>query len=607
MLGDGERQDRSARAYGGMFGGRGGLSLLVAAVLLWGSAHGYNSASGLLGALRSSVARGASSVRWPELQGLQQDLKNAQARYIPRADGAPRTREKRALPKARAKGEESEWLSGNQLQRELLPYAVTLFLGSSVSVLFQALEPLELLFGAEGLFLTYCALLYETTMKHPIKPEPWEHDKDWPTMWREVLESVPDAKAWFTSWFLGKDASWEAITKEDAASFLSWAMFSTTPEALRVKQRQEVNLAVKQIEAYTQHKFPQRREGAAPLRSMRATIEPLRAVHKPLLFYLVTQGLFGLGMAKELGKMNFEEHWHGDFRYFVHKKKADEHSTTTSGEPPIIFFHGVGGLAAYLPLVRGMTALGRDVVVVEMPYVSLHVAPNVPSIDAHVDLFRALMHSHFSADSKAVLIGHSWGSNVISWLIKAEGAERVSRAVFLDPVCCMLHLKDITFKWFFDSQYPENSHATVQKADPPLVSVASLVTLVKTELFVVNTLQRHLVWHRNELFASTLQDKGIPALVVVSSSDHIVPAVAVLGHVQAHEQACAAGGRPSLVRAAMLDGSDHGGMVFEEKFREQTLALIKKELEGGSGSGGEGAGPIKTISASAKNSVGAFV
>jgi hypothetical protein len=117
-----------------------------------------------------------------------------------------------------------------------------------------------------------------------------------------------------------------------------------------------------------------------------------------------------------------------------------------------------------------------------------------------------------------------------------------------------------------------------EKKEPPLVSVASLVSLVKTELFVVNALQRPLVWFRNTLFAENLQDAGIPSLVVVSDKDHIVPHRAVFEHVTAHEKGCIDRGEKPLVHVESLADSDHGGLVFDESQRTRALQMLEGAL-----------------------------
>lgn len=501
---------------------------------------------------------------------------DVRSRYLPRTSpsrgGVVKTQE--------------EALVTSGLMRELLPFGAALFAGTSLSAMTQTLQPLQLLAEAETGFLLYCFMLTQLWLDSPVPIKEWTHDRSWAETWNYALTTVPDAREWFLSWFIDDGEitlRFEDITLQDATDFLTWAMFSSEPSQISADKRQEVAQAVHQIESFTSHSFRMRQPNEQPLRSMRSTIEPLRHFHKPLMFYLVTQGLFGLGLSNEMRRLQFQEHQSGDFKYFL-KRAEGATATSTTAAAPIFFLHGVGGLAAYLPLIQGLSQMGRDVVAVEMSYVSLHVSPNVPTIDQHVALLREVRQRHGYADRKVVLIGHSWGTNVMSWLIKAS-PDAIQTAVFLDPVNFMLHLRDITYAWFYER---DRLDSVVVGADGsvarsvPLISVSSVVSLVKTELFAVNALQRPLAWFRNSLFAPELERTGIESLAVVSTNDHIVPHAEVVRHISEHRSSVsAAAGGESCVNVKQLQGADHGGLVFEESFRCTALDLIRETIARG--------------------------
>lgn len=512
---------------------------------------------------------------------------------------------------------------------ELIPFIVTLLLGSSFSFVFGSYTPIESLFSLESLFVIYCGVITQFWLQHPVEMQGWKYDKDWSVIWDSCMTSVPDTKEWFRSWFLEDTLTFEEIPREDAEEFLSWAMYGSIFSKLTVDQIEKVEQSVGQIETFTNHKFPHRKENALPLKSMRSTIEPLRFIHKPLLFYLVTQGLFGAGLAIEMKKYGFQENNFEDFRYFILKRKvidegqgdvdiefsldptvesesddsksmsedllkvtdtepvlfrgltdeikalrvelgwmdqeaADDKLKKSQENTPIVFFHGIGGLPSYVPLLKEMSQFNRDVIAVELPYVSLHISPNVPSIDAHVDLFHEILATH--GYEKAIVIGHSYGTNVISWLVKAA-PEKIQSAVFLDPVCFLLHLKDVTYNWFYKDK-------SEREKELPLVSMENIASLVKTELFVVHTLQRPLVWFRNALWPRELQEANIKSLVIVSSDDHIVPSEAVERHINEHIQKQSDVGEASCMSIQSLAGSDHGGLVFNEAYRKEAIQMI---------------------------------
>ena len=241
--------------------------------------------------------------------------------------------------------------------------------------------------------------------------------------------------------------------------------------------------------------------------------------------------------------------------------------------------------------------------VVEMPYVSLHIAPNKPSINEHVESYLKLLDDF--GYSKAFVIGHSWGSNVLSWILQAPGAkERVAGSVFLDPVVFMLHLRTVTYEWFYAGRKPEflsgqkspldNKPYLVQqqklmnKMDPTHISddgldslMGEAMGLVKTELFAVAALQRDYFWFRSILWPSELEQLGIKSVVVVSSEDTIVPAQAVVKNIEQHRRQRLRGLQQSNVEVLCLDGAGHGGLVFENGYMKEALGAIESVLSVG--------------------------
>jgi pimeloyl-ACP methyl ester carboxylesterase len=68
--------------------------------------------------------------------------------------------------------------------------------------------------------------------------------------------------------------------------------------------------------------------------------------------------------------------------------------------------------------LKRLEALGLPVIAMEMPYVSLRVAPEVPDSKAHVKAFSDMLDAH--GYDRAFVVGHSWGSNVLSWVVQVR-------------------------------------------------------------------------------------------------------------------------------------------------------------------------------------------
>lgn len=220
---------------------------------------------------------------------------------------------------------------------EAIPFGLEILIGLLPSLLFRSFTPIIIMFTLELIFFGYISLLRNVWINRPKKLEEELSDRSWTEVWKSSLESVEDPRKWFSSWYLN-DPKFEDIAREDAADFLSWSMYNNVPSAISDQERLELNKSIRQIELYTNHKFP-KREDRAPLIAMRSSLEKFKGNHKPLAFYLITQGIFGNMMKNDLKAQGFEVDTSiKPFRYFIKKPaqiQKDLH--------PIVFMHGVGG------------------------------------------------------------------------------------------------------------------------------------------------------------------------------------------------------------------------------------------------------------------------
>ena len=524
---------------------------------------------------------------------------------------------------------------------EFLPYVGSLFFGVSMSTLMQSIVPLEMATGAEIAFAVYCFSLVKTKFQKPAELEPApDYDREWESLWTDVFDSVPDVAQWLEDWFL--DSSIADICMEDIEEFMCWAMYSTVPEFITPEQKEELDGSVALLEKRCHTKFLHRSDNPAKgrVRSMRSTIEPLQWFHKPLIFYLMTQGLASQALKSQL--KGFIKKKVGGLTYWIGDGKARGdagESLSYTSKVPLVFYHGVGGLVYYARFLKSIEERGIPVVAVEMPYVSLHVAPNVPSIDEHVAGFRAIL-DEIGAD-KAIVAGHSWGSNVISWLCQTA-EDRIAGSIFLDPVVFMLHLRNITYNWFYKNtsavksrKYPAtgdvNPLATattsLEDSGPQAVNEGGvmieegdyseedeeeeepgegIMSLIKSELFTNHALQRPYVWFRNVLFAHEMEKKPFRTTILVSELDPIVPSGAVKDHVLQHRREVAKqGGEPSKVSVKVLPGATHGSFVFEKDYQRSVIDLIVDAYSSGVADLATGTAATGATAASSNPGIGA--
>ena len=177
---------------------------------------------------------------------------------------------------------------------------------------------------------------------------------------------------------------------------------------------------------------------------------------------------------------------------------------------------------------------------------------------------------------KAILVGHSFGTNVMSWCVQ-QIPNKVAGSVWLDPVCFMLHLSKVTFNWFFASAPNLSTEGSsldrVASGMEGRSTDLDLFGIVKTELFAANAVQRQLSWSRNVLWAQEIQERGSGALVVVSNKDKVVPSAAVAQHIEKH-RAQLTPGTKCLVNVECLPDGEHGSLVFNEQTRNHVLEKI---------------------------------
>mmetsp|Transcript_19248 Transcript_19248/g.18587 ORF Transcript_19248/g.18587 Transcript_19248/m.18587 type:complete len:626 (-) Transcript_19248:185-2062(-) len=523
--------------------------------------------------------------------------------------------------------------------KDFFPYLIVAIVALLTSLLSRSVIPAQVIFTSEALFIAFCTVISTFKLNVPAFHTELETDRDYDLLWKNILDTVECPRMFFESWFL--QVSFEEIRREDAYEFLCWAMYQSLSERLSLAQTQQVDRVLKMVEVKTfkkmpgsvQQGFPYRGIDEVPLRAMKASIEPLRWIQKPLFLYFLLQFVLGTAnvrttlfkdgfQIKSAGKLSY---WINDNLKNYHENEKNEKNesekinenekinlkknlkkmfffknektafipTTSSNnidrnngissevkvnvnalhpknqKLPILFFHGIGGVFSYLKLINGFTLYGHPVVIVELPYVSLHIAPDVPSIDEHIQSVTKILDDN--GYEGAIIIGHSFGTAVMSWLVQAI-PHRIAGAIFLDPVVFMLHLRDISFNWMYGSVLNVGHNLADQ-------GIADVMGIVKTELFAAHAVQRHFNWAKNILWAEEIQALKVETLVVCSAADKVVPSKEVIKHVEDFNIDMNSKGVSSFVSSEMFEEAGHGDLVFDEMFRDKALASIQQVVE----------------------------
>ena len=343
--------------------------------------------------------------------------------------------------------------------KDVAPYAAVTAVTLVACLLSVSATPLWTVLSAEGAFFAFCSVIASTKFNPPIPHEDLPSDRPFLELWGNIFSSLgsPEhVQDFFASWFF--DVPFDRIRREDAQSFIAWALYTTTEDLLDAAQRATCEEIIARIEYETTptsvretqqgkaQRFAPRAAHEATLPSMRHSIEPLRWVPKPGALYLATQFfMHTINVRKTLTAKGFTRRTAGKLTYWIHPGTAAA-ATMEQQTVPLLFFHGIGGLFVYIPFVDGLRqAISCPIALVELPYVSLHVALDVPSIEEHVSAVEHILLDN--GCQRAILVGHSFGTNVMSWLVQSVPG-KVAGSIWLDPVCFMLHLKDVTKSWF---------------------------------------------------------------------------------------------------------------------------------------------------------------
>jgi len=154
----------------------------------------------------------------------------------------------------------------------------------------------------------------------------------------------------------------------------------------------------------------------------------------------------------------------------------------------------------------------------------------------------------------------------------------------LDPVCFQLFLRNILFN--FHCQRVDESIQKGKGWENPF-SLGSFINLAGTEMHTNNAMLRHFWWATNALWPADLEAKQIPASVMVSEHDEIVPSAEVeelfrnynLDRREAKEKRdndifsflSGVKQKKSILRANMLYGANHGEFVFNDELRDKVV------------------------------------
>lgn len=501
------------------------------------------------------------------------------------------------------------------LHEESFPWVLAFSAPSVLSLLLQNSSPLLMSFGGELAFLAFCSFKLLHQFGKPTAPiNPRLSSRSWENLYQNVWNSHPDKesrRAFFMGWFY--DAPFEDLCREDALTFLAWMKYSLPIEHLTKEQQLRLeffDLPELERQANDGIRLPTRNsmqleedqtKNKQLTHPIRFNLEPLRYRHKPLVFYGVTHGAFYWLRYKLEKEYGFEYHKAKDstkdlsYWYRAPTSKTNNNSPPT----PLVFVHGVGGLPFYFQLVADIVqrieSSGDDtpLLLLDLPFVSLRMYNDIPAITSQIECVCSILDSVTNGEKvKATFVGHSFGSIILSWMVQTH-PDRVASCVFMDPICFQLHMQRLLFN-FHMKRVDERHQKSLNDWVAPF-SLGAITNLAGSEMHTNNAMLRQFWWASNALWPSDLEKGKIPATVLLSANDAIVPTkevaelISTFNHdspPQEEEQQQSwdeffadltlekATKDNFFIKAFVLQDAVHGAMVLDEANRHRLVDVV---------------------------------
>ncbi|CAG8600201.1 4611_t:CDS:2 [Funneliformis caledonium] len=454
---------------------------------------------------------------------------------------------------------------------ELFPDAFSAtFMNSSISVFLHYWLGFELVFHLY--FLTTVTRFQK--LLPPVIPS--KHARV--ELLNNCLNSVDKFDHWIEGWFCvgKKKAKFDQIHRENVEEWLAWSFFASHIEEIRQNTEYITELydMIDFIENAKKVKFP---EGYNPdIRCIRLTLDPIRAIPRPFIFYVA---IFMLNYVYYviLRLSGFEHYglkysvlngyWSSTLEFDIQEETIKSSPSRISywyynpnlhnenaplkknhqKQQPIVFIHGVGvGLFCYFKFLRKLYKLNRPLFLVELPYVSMRLIEDVPTMEETVQEIEEMLTSH--GFPKATFVAHSLGTAVCAWVIK-EARKRVGGCVLIDPICFLLHYPHVAYNFVYREPKAANEHVTYLFAS--------------RELHISHYFARHFHWFQSVFFVTHRNALPANTHVYVSEHDNIVPSSDVYKYLAKNN-----------ISVHMMRGLDHSSYLFRSDWEDRIVSDI---------------------------------
>jgi pimeloyl-ACP methyl ester carboxylesterase len=365
---------------------------------------------------------------------------------------------------------------------------------------------------------------------------------------------LPTFLAYIQEWF-HKDTL-QPPRKENMDELFSWAFFGKDQKHLEPWMAAELQLVYDLIESRCMFTFP---PGYTPgLRPMRYTLDPLEPSYRPLATYALF-GSMQVFASLFLSACGFSFYTSSNgLRYWY---RAPLPASEPYTQLPLLFFHGIapGGVALYLPmLLWGLGCDGRPLMLFENPAISFSMCLNSHTETETVEGVWEAVQTHLP-DSGVSVVGHSFGSCQLTWLLHSQEAHRIRQVVLMDPVSVLLSEPDVMTNFLY-------ARKALQRRGK--------IGVVANELFVEHYLRRQFAWYNSELWLEDIPSH-CKVVVCLSDKDEILNAHKIKREIDI--QLSEKGGKLDLI---LWEGGRHAYCVSRpDAWRQLRLTMRRQEQQ----------------------------
>ncbi len=318
--------------------------------------------------------------------------------------------------------------------------------------------------------------------------------------------TLPKIQSFIREWFPTSTPDF-CPKKGDVDQFFAWAFFGKHFHELEPWMHQDMKGMYEILESEHNLSFP---KGLTPeYKPMRLSLDPLTPHYRPFFIYAILLGIKITGrlLLRAAGFYHLETT--GGLKYFYRPPKREIDQTN---KLPIIFLHGIapGGLTFYLPMLFHLGGDGRPLFFFENPDITFCILAGGNPLKEHdtvEGIWEAVDH-HLSSVQDVSVVGHSFGSCPITWLVHSDNRARIRQIILVDPVSICLSEPDVMYNFLY------NPNVRLNKRLP--------LAVISTEIFTQHYLRRHFAWYNSELWLEDLPEQA-KVLVCLSEWDPIVP------------------------------------------------------------------------------------